>query len=224
GRGLGRGGAGGGGRVSARRGQRGGDSGTDFLGRGGAMGKYLHVDSRLVHFLQAQTAKIIEPFVGLITAARLGAGEVTGQLPVPVMLFDGDDRTIRFFHHGLFPNAWSRLVETVTGAVTVRPRGTATGQKCLIAAVANRLLGRWCFGNDGDSVMHSYAADFPCSSSGRRTSRHFDSGPGAYPAGRFSCAFVIPGRARARRAVGSRSAGRNPAIPHPCRAETRGRA
>src|SRR5262249_54804470 len=37
-------------------------------------------------------------------------------------------------------------------------------------------------------------------------------------------AFVIPGRARARRAVGSRSAGRNPAIPHPCRAETRGRS
>src|SRR5262245_49620794 len=29
--------------------------------------------------------------------------------------------------------------------------------------------------------MHNYAADFPCSSSGRRTSRHFDSGPGAYP-------------------------------------------
>ena len=33
------------------------------------MGKDLDVDPRLVHFLQAQTAKIIEPFVGLIAAA-----------------------------------------------------------------------------------------------------------------------------------------------------------
>jgi hypothetical protein len=36
------------------------------------------------------------------------------------MLFDGNDRTIRFFHHDIFPNAWSRLVATVTCTVTLR--------------------------------------------------------------------------------------------------------
>ena len=90
------------------------------------MGKDLHVDPRLVHFLQAQTAKIIEPFVGLIAAAGLGASEMAGQLAVPVMLFDGNNRTIRFLHHDLFPNAWSRLVATVTGTVTLPDAVIAT--------------------------------------------------------------------------------------------------
>ena len=74
------------------------------------------------------------------------------------MLFDGNNRTIRFLHHDLFPNAWSRLVATVTGTVTLPDAVIATWQKCLIAAVAKLLQGRWCFGNDGDSVMHGYAA------------------------------------------------------------------
>ena len=41
--------------------------------------------------------------------------------------------------------------------------------------------------------MHGYAADSPCSSSGRRTSRHFDPGPGANSAGRLSWPLSSPG-------------------------------
>ena len=77
------------------------------------MGKDLHVDSGLVHLLQAQAAQVIKPLIRLIPAASFGTGEMLGQFPVPVMLLDGNDRTIRLLHHDVFPSTSNRFVATV---------------------------------------------------------------------------------------------------------------
>ncbi len=67
------------------------------------MREHLDVDPGLVHFLEAQTAQIIEPLVRLVAAAGFGAGEMLGQFRVPVVFLDGNDRTIRLFHHDASP-------------------------------------------------------------------------------------------------------------------------
>ena len=83
--------------------QVGGDVGTKLLRRRRAMREHLDVDAGLVHLLEAQAAEIEEPLVGLVAAAGFGAGEMLGQFRVPVMLLDGDDRTIRLLHHDASP-------------------------------------------------------------------------------------------------------------------------
>jgi len=80
-------------------GQRGGNVNRKLLGRGGAVRQHLDVDASLVHLLEPQRAQVVKPLVGLVAAAGFGAGVMLGQLRVPIVLFDGDDRTIRLFEH-----------------------------------------------------------------------------------------------------------------------------
>ena len=56
------------------------------------MREHLHVDAGLVHFLDPQGAEVVEPLFGLVATAGFRAGEMLGQLRVPVMLFDRNDR------------------------------------------------------------------------------------------------------------------------------------
>ncbi len=74
------------------------------------MREHLDVDAGLVHFLDAQRAQIVEPRVGLVAAAGFRAGEMLGQLRVPIMLFDGDDRTIRLFEHDASPATFLKVI------------------------------------------------------------------------------------------------------------------
>ena len=91
--------------VVDRAGEIGGDVGRKLLRRWRAMREHLDVDTGLVHFLDAQRAKIVKPLFGLVATASFQADEMLGQLPVPIMFFDGDDRAVRFFEHGAFPNS-----------------------------------------------------------------------------------------------------------------------
>ena len=103
-------------------GQIGGDVRSKLLGGRCAMREHLDVDPRFVHLLEAQTAQVIEPLIRLIATAGFGTGEMLGQFRVPVMLLDGNDRTIRLFHHDATPQQkWSRFVATVRRAVTAPP-------------------------------------------------------------------------------------------------------
>src|SRR5262249_7031295 len=63
-----------------------------------AVRQHLDVDTGLVHFLEADFAKVIES----IRDARiaLDAGGLRRQLRIPVMLLDRDDRTFRLLQHG----------------------------------------------------------------------------------------------------------------------------
>ena len=79
------------------------DVGRQLLGRGRAVRQHLDVDAGLVHLLDAERAEIIEPLVGLVAAAGFRTGKMLGELGVPIMLFDGDDRTIRLFEHDVYP-------------------------------------------------------------------------------------------------------------------------
>jgi hypothetical protein len=72
--------------------------------------QHLNVDSGLIHLLEPQTAKVIKPFIGLVTAAGFRAGEVLGQFRVPIVLFDGNDRTIRLLEHDASPATLLRPV------------------------------------------------------------------------------------------------------------------
>ena len=69
------------------------------------MRQHLHVDAGLVHFLEAERAQIVEPLVRLVAAAGFRAGEMLGQLRVPIMLLDRDDRAVRLLHHDASPAA-----------------------------------------------------------------------------------------------------------------------
>ena len=63
------------------------------------MGEHLHVDAGLVHLLDAQRAEIEQALVGLARAPGFDAGEMGGHLRVPVVLLDGDHRTLRLVQH-----------------------------------------------------------------------------------------------------------------------------
>ncbi len=91
------------------RGQLDRDVGGQLLGRGRAVRKHLHVDANLVHFLQPPAAEIVEPLFGLAAARALGAVVVLDQLRVPVVLFDGDDRTVRLLHHDASPLSHTKV-------------------------------------------------------------------------------------------------------------------
>ena len=81
----------------------GGDFDREFLCRRRAVREHLDVDAGLVHFLDAQRAKVVEPRVGLIAAARFRTGEMLGEFGIPIMLFDGNDRNMRLFEHDVSP-------------------------------------------------------------------------------------------------------------------------
>ena len=74
------------------------------------MREHLDVDAGLVHFLDAQRAEIVKPLVGLVAAARFRAGEMLGQLRIPIMLFDGDDRAVRLFEHDASPATLLKII------------------------------------------------------------------------------------------------------------------
>ena len=108
-------------------GQGGGDFNRQLLGRRRAMRQHLDVDSSLIHFLDPQGAEIEQPLLNGSFTAGLRAGEMLGELGVPIVLFDGDDRTIRLFEHFASPRslmpAWRPLfvapvLATGPGAVT----------------------------------------------------------------------------------------------------------
>jgi len=65
--------------------------------------EHLNVDSRFVHFLEPQGAEIFEPRILLARPPGLAAGEGLFQFVVPVMLFDGNDRTMRFLEQAALP-------------------------------------------------------------------------------------------------------------------------
>jgi hypothetical protein len=67
------------------------------LRRGRAVRDHLHVDTGIVHFLDPQFAHV-EQTVGDGSIALDGRG-VRGKFLVPIVLFDGDDRTVRLERH-----------------------------------------------------------------------------------------------------------------------------
>ena len=73
-----------------------------FLRRRRAVREHLNVDAGVVHFLDAQRPEIMQPVELLAGPAGFGADKGFFELFVPIMLFDGDDGTMRFTEH-LFP-------------------------------------------------------------------------------------------------------------------------
>ena len=59
--------------------------------------------SRFVHFFQPQGPEIFQPRILLAGPAGLAAGKGLFQFVVPVMLFDGNDRTVRFLEQAALP-------------------------------------------------------------------------------------------------------------------------
>jgi|SRR6516225_11676572 len=88
--------------VDAAR-DRGRGVGWQLLRRRGAVREHLNVDAGFVHFLQPQGPEIFEPRILLAGPAGLAAGEGLFQFVVPVMLFDGNDRTMRFRKQSSLP-------------------------------------------------------------------------------------------------------------------------
>ena len=70
-----------------------------LLRRGRAVRDHLHVDADLVHLLQPQRAEIEQPVHLRSRPAGLQTHIGLGQLGVPIVLLDGDDRTIRLLEH-----------------------------------------------------------------------------------------------------------------------------
>ena len=71
----------------------------ELLRRGRAMGQDLHVDPRLVHFLEAHVAEIVEAFEHFRIAHAFGADEERRQLLIPVMFLQRDHRTFQRWQH-----------------------------------------------------------------------------------------------------------------------------
>lgn len=97
--------------VDAAR-QRGSLGGCDLLQRGRRVGDHLDVDAGFVHLGEPQVAEVEQPFAQLRRAAGVEAGEMGDEFLVPVMLFEGDDRAMRFRQHAacvpkkIWPGAW----------------------------------------------------------------------------------------------------------------------
>src|SRR5262249_39883861 len=77
--------------------------GGKFLRRRRAVREHLNVDARFVHFFEPQRPEIFEPVILLAGPAGLAAGEGLFQFVVPIMLFDGNDRTMRFLEQAALP-------------------------------------------------------------------------------------------------------------------------
>ena len=79
--------------------QRGRAFGRQLLRRRRAVRDHLHVDAGLVHLLEAQRAEIEQPVHLRSGPAGFQPDVGLGQLGVPVMLLDRDDRAIRLLEH-----------------------------------------------------------------------------------------------------------------------------
>jgi hypothetical protein len=77
--------------------------GGKFLRRRRAVREHLNVDAGFVHFFQPERAEVLEPGILLAGPAGLAAGKGLFQFVVPVMLFDGNDRTMRFLEQAALP-------------------------------------------------------------------------------------------------------------------------
>src|SRR5262249_56750869 len=95
--------------------------GGKFLRRRRAVREHLNVDARFVHFFEPQRPEIFEPVILLAGPAGLAAGEGLFQFVVPVMLFDGNDRTMRFLEQAALPFSVAPCAER--GVVASRARG-----------------------------------------------------------------------------------------------------
>ena len=73
--------------------------GAEFLGRGRGVRNHLHVDAGLVHFLEAKLAEVEQALGQFRLASGVEAGEQGGELRVPIVLFQRDDRTLRLLQH-----------------------------------------------------------------------------------------------------------------------------
>ena len=108
---LGVGGAGGRQPVVGAANERRRAIGRKLLRRGRAMRDHLHVDADLVHFLEAKRAEIEQPVHLRARPAGFQPDVGLGQLGVPVVLFDGDDRAVRLLEHftPLAKLSWFRI-------------------------------------------------------------------------------------------------------------------
>src|SRR5579863_9623742 len=86
------------------------------------MGEDLYFDPGLVHLLQAQCAKIIEPPLDLAGPGRLDAGEMRRHLGVPVVLFDSDDWTFQLVQHCRSPRGVASAPSVSTGTARRQAR------------------------------------------------------------------------------------------------------
>ena len=140
-------------------GQVGGDVGTKFLGGRRAMREDLDVDPGLVHLLETQAAQVKEPLVRLVASPGFGTGEMLGQFRVPVMLLDGNDRTIRLLHHDASPRTLLEPLRSNRPVSCHRPR-EASDIKAAHLRLRIKRLCKWCFGIDADSVIHRQCCRF----------------------------------------------------------------
>ena len=97
--------------VDAPR-QRNGGVGRQLLRRRRAKRQHLHVDAGGIHLGKADGVEVIEPLLLLAGPAGFAAGVGLGELFVPEMLLDGDDRTMRFYEHLCFPVINSVIVRS----------------------------------------------------------------------------------------------------------------
>ena len=95
------------------------DVGLDHLQRGRTVREHLDVDAGLVHLLEAQFAEIVQTLDHFGIA--LDGLIIVGELLVPIVLFDGDDRTFRLLQHARLPPGFSdgRVLATAVQRVTV---------------------------------------------------------------------------------------------------------
>src|SRR5262249_25195059 len=75
-------------------------------------------------------AEVLEPRILLAAPPRLAAGKGLFQLVIPVMLFDGNDRTMRFLEHRPSPAPLARSAFFERGVVASRARGVITVSSC----------------------------------------------------------------------------------------------
>ena len=80
-------------------GERSGGFGRQFLRRRRAVRDHLHVDADVVHLLDADAGEIVQALALLARPCRLRCRVGLGQFLVPIMLLDGDDRTMRLTEH-----------------------------------------------------------------------------------------------------------------------------
>ena len=79
----------------------------ELLRRWRAVREDLHVDARLVHFLEAHLAEIVQALEHFRIAHGFTAHELRGQFLVPVVLFQRDHRTFQPWQHDAFSPARS---------------------------------------------------------------------------------------------------------------------
>ena len=163
------------------------------------MREHLDVDAALVHFLEAQCAKIVQPLVGIVAAAGLRPGVVLGQLGIPIMLFDRDDRAIRLFKHGVFPRAFIMPVPSNAEVPCHGHRLPWTRPACARRHIQIRMEIVVAFASRPTQLITAHASDSPHDLGGRRSARRCDPGDGAQAAADRAGALADDFGAGARR-------------------------